>query len=431
MFLRAEVTNNMSLKLKLNLFRTLGQDEIFLLILLFLIINPISYSRISPFILIGLSVIWLLAAITVSQHSMSKSLTNKMFAVTCIYPILLLLYSVRADVLFEKKSFMDCIIILIFLYNINRRSIKLIEKQMKFMMLYLILIALYTIYQLILNPRVSRLMAGSAATYGNFLTGGYNTVYGVMLLSLALLGVITKTKAKSKYLPILVVFVVFIILSQYTTAFLLLMIGFIMIIFNKKKAWRIIFMFLAGACIIFVIIFPEIVSGYISYLAHLFPTGTFQRYRIQQLAELIVNFSNGNYGSTTTEGTIIRVDLYREMGKTIGNNFFFGVGNADRTLIGSHATFLDVIAKFGIFCGGAYVFARLYLLRKISMMIPGIYSRYYKVIGAIYMALSLLNTTDDMMISTVIFVAIPFIFLLNDKSENSRSYKTNNEGIIP
>ena len=45
------------------------------------------------------------------------------------------------------------------------------------------------------------------------------------------------------------------------------------------------------------------------------------------------------------------------MGKTIGNNFFFGVGNADRTLIGSHATFLDVIAKFGIFCGGAYVFA--------------------------------------------------------------------------
>lgn len=408
----------MSLKLKLNLFRTLGQDEIFLFILLFLIINPISYSRINPFILVVLSVIWLLAANIVSRHSMSKSLTNKMFVVTCIYPIFLLLYSVRADVLFEKKSAMDCIIILFFLYSINRRNTRSIEKQMKCIMLYLTLISVYTIYQLTLNPLVSRLMAGSAAIYGNFLTGGYNTVYGVMLLSLALIGVITKTKVKSKYLPVLVIFVVFILLSQYTTAFLLLTIGTVMIIFNKKRAWRIIFLIFVSACITFVVIFPEIVSGYISYLAHLFPSGTFQRYRIQQLAELIVNFSNGNYGSTTTEGTIIRVDLYREIGKTIGDNFFFGVGNADRTLVGNHATFLDVIAKYGIFCGGTYVFARLYLIKKISTMIPDTYQGYYKIIGVIYIVLSLLNTTDDMMISTMIFVTIPYIFLLNSTDQS-------------
>lgn len=409
----------MKLKIRANVFSPYGFDELLLLILLFLIINPVSYSRISPFILIGLSIVWLLFANIVSPQSFSRSVTNKLFVATMVYPFLLLLYSLRSNVLFEMKSFMECVIIFIFLYCINRKNHNTIEKVQKFVFFYLIVIAAYTSCQLLSNPLISRMMAGSADKYGNFLTGGYNTVYGIMLLSLAVLGVIRQSKAKYKFLPIFVLFSIFILLSQYTTAFLLLLLGVIMIVFEKNKKLRNFLLLFLIASIIFVILFPEIVSRYILSLAHLFPSEAFQRYRMEQLAEMTINFNNGNYDSATMEGTVSRVDLYRVTMNTIGNNFFLGAGNADRALIGGHATFLDVIAKFGIICGGAYVFTKLYLIRKISQMIPYIYSGYYRMIGIIYVVLSLLNTTDDMMISTIIFVIIPFFFLLNDFKKDS------------
>lgn len=390
-----------------------GLDEKIFLLLLFLIINPISYARINPAIISAVSIAWVVFSYCSVPKTFSGCMESPMFVLAAIYPISLFLYSFRSDVVFEKRSVVDCVIILSMLFYLRKNGRNTIKSKLRFVLLYLMLIASYSIVALMHNPMVSRMMAGHRE-YGNLLIGGYNTVYGLVLFSLAILGIaISKKKYRVGYF----LFVVFILMSQYAMALGLLATGTILVIFEKNKKVSNIF----GLCIILLImlilLFPQEFAAGIVSVSDCFPEGTFQKYRIRQLGEIISGFiEQGIIVSKTTEGTVSRIDLYRITFETISNNLMWGAGNTSRQLVGGHATFLDAIAQYGLLCGSVLVITRICLFAKIMKLIPCQYRYCYRIVALLYFALGFLNTINDMMISMIVYLAIPYLFIIEGNS---------------
>lgn len=407
---------SMVLKMKIPFLNSLGVDEVIVYILLFLVINPISYARISPVVVMIATLIWFLSAYNASPGNMGKCITSPLFINICIYPILLVIYSIRSDIRFEKKSIADCVIVLMMLYYMGKNK----EKLHKFIVGYLVIISGYSIIVLLRNPMISRIMAGESAKYGNFLTGGYNTVYGLVFLSVAILGLIVNDKYRNhRNSLIFMLFATFIVLSQYVTALILLVLGSVLIFCGRNRFWKTFFVMCFVIGITLLILFPDFIVSLLFSISKWFPEGTFQRYRIQQLGELIVNFRQGIVSSTTTEGSVVRVDLYKITFDTIKSNFLWGVGNVSKKLTGGHATFLDVIAEYGVICGGVFIFTRVCLFFQILKFVPEQYKYCYRIIGFLFILLSIINTTNDMGISVIIYLEIPYLFLVSNETEKN------------
>ena len=210
-------------------------------------------------------------------------------------------------------------------------------------------------------------------------------------------------------------FAVFILMSQYVTASILLAIGSVFVVLKNNSMLRNVFLICVCACLLLVLYYPQGIVDGLFAVSDWFPQNTFQNSRMRQLGEVVSGtISQGVIASKTAAGSIHRIDLYRITLDTIRENPMWGAGNMSIQSIGGHATFLDMIAKYGVICGGVYFFTKIFCLFKIIRAIPAQYRYYYRIVGILYISLGFLNAINDMMISMIVFLAIPYLFIIED-----------------
>lgn len=403
----------MSFKMSLPRF---GFDEILFFLLLFLIINPISYDRINSVIISSVAVAWVFFAYFSAPKILTWCMRNKLFLVSAIYPMILFLYSFRTDVTFEKRSFIDCLIILSMLFYLRKKNVTAIRRQCKFILAYLIAISFHSIFVLKDDPTISRRMAGFAKEYGDFLTGGFDTVYGIMFLALVILGISLERK-KWKYLLIYILFLLFILMAQYAIAIIFLGFGSLLIFLWKNKACRRMFGICMGGLLCLVLLYPQGIVSALVFVSDLIPDGNLQKYRVLQLSVSIDGFIRyGMVNLGTITGWDNRLDTYRISFDTIMKYPLWGAGNVSRELIGHHSAFLDAIASYGVLLGGIFFFVKVFCLVKVLRLVPDSYKYCYCIIAMMYVALGFFNPLNYAMLSMVVYLAVPYLFIAEDGS---------------
>ena len=412
--------------------RKINLHEIFAIVFLFLVYNPVSYARINPLVVMSAGIMWLFSAFKTNPKAVARSVNDKIFIVSLLFPLILLVLSLRSDVQFEKRCLMEPIFVLFFLFYVKAENRKAMIIITDFLIGYIIIISLNTIFMLGIDPDISRMMAGSSRTYGNFITGGYGTVYLLVLLTTALFSFYLDNKhckwriltvQNSKILIICLLFTVFIIRSRYTTAILILVFGMTAEFIGHKKERRLVFGIIMGGGVLFLLFQTNALSPLLMNLSMWFPEGI-SRNRIHQLADVILNLSNGIVSSKASFGSLQRVDLYLLSFNTIRENWVLGVGNLDILLYGGHMTFLDAMAKYGIFFGGIYISTRVYVLYAIATKFLTKYRVLYKILIFLFIILSFLNITDDLMILSTMFILIPFLCYLRETEKNLPRIRT-------
>ena len=325
-------------------------DSVLFYLLVFLVINPISYARISSlFIFLGF-LFWLIFAYAKNTSKIRKIIGNPVFLTSCIFPITLIFFSWRADVIFEKRCILDSMIVMLmlFYFHSDRNSIHI---KSSFILGYLFIIAIYSSYMLLQDPMISRLMAGEADVYGNSLTGGYNTVYGVMIFTLGLLGVaLRKEKGSTKYYLFAFCFFIFVLLSKYVIALVMLIIGGVAVLSEHSRFLRITIFVMAFLILFTFLFYPFFLQSISFAISDLFPQGDFEGNRWHQIGDLIIQFRTGNFTSNTSLSPVTRIDLYKQTFDAFVSNPFWGVGNTGTAMYnaGEHATVLDNLLSMGL-----------------------------------------------------------------------------------
>lgn len=402
---------NHTIKLRVN-FKYITIDGFLAVLFCLWIINPLSYKTIHQAIILCLGLLWCMTAYYRDGRLFQQIIANKIFLVSCIYPLFLLLVSMRADVRFEKKFVIEPLIVLIFLYYYYQKSQTMINCLPKCCIAYYTVISVYTTILLFINPYVARFLASTAhEDLASPLTGGYESVYCIMFLAIALIGVQLKgMKGDKGLIWLILLYLLFIIKSQYVMAFLLLAGGVLLMFAAKKQRYMYMFMLLLIICAM-LLFFGFIDVPLILYrIGELLPESFFKT-RAYALSGFISNLMDGVVSSQSSLGTISRLDIYMTSINSFLNNIIFGVGNVDEIgLVGNHATFLDELARYGIFGGGLYITTRLYMLFGVKKMIPQNSRNMYSVLIFVFMLMGFFNTMKRSDFILLLVLIIPYFY---------------------
>lgn len=270
----------------------------------------------------------------------------------------------------------------------NRRRL------LSFSLLCIFVTTITTLSQLLINSNASRWLTSSSTneTIHNSLqranVGSFDFIYGILILLPILILSIKNAEKYVKLFYVLLSFVIVfcIIKSNFTTAYILLLIAFAMILMPKAKS------LFAKVCtlILLVILFalaPMILNVYFEYLMQSI-SSIYSRGKLEDLTRVI-------NGTMTLSETTSRFSLLLKDINSFWNHPIFGVGayygTEAVTGVGQHSQILDEFARYGIF-GAIPLMIFLYLNIK----------RLWK-------ALYIQDRKNIMLISTIIFLILAFL----------------------
>ncbi len=261
----------------------------------------------------------------------------------------------------------------------------------------------YTIYRLIENPMLSRILAvgesrneyldASVSTAGVL---GYGSIYGLVFLLFALVCVVKNTKRRKITLVLfMLLFAYTVIQAQFFIAFCLMLIGLCIAILGEQKTLYIV---LAVLCILTGIFFvwnalPQIISSGI------LPPMISNRLQIflEQSAE-----------SAIAGG---RIKVYIQSIEAIGKSFGLGAVFFDNITPGGHSEIMDLIAYYGIFFGSLFIYGVQCARKNILQCIPAYSKKNYNIVWLMYLLMSFLNPSAMCNLTLSIFIIIPLIYL--------------------
>ncbi len=276
----------------------------------------------------------------------------------------------------------------------------------------------YSIYRLGKNPLLSRYMstgsfyeAAEAATVGG--TISFGGVYGLVLVSVALISFVLRRKQK-KLIPILllIVFAILIIEAQFMISIILLIVSIFHVLIkhraNKRQyLTRILIVFVCG--LILLICLPTIIDWTVE-------TGLFGEAINERLVEIKLLLTGSQL--KTSADIMIRFDKYATSVSAFWKSFCMGALCNKSVSAGGHSEILDGFANYGImFFGFIFAFNSFYkyILEKLS----GYALRTYKTVFGIYIIMSMINTSTWAPIMLILFVIIPFICLNEMQNESA------------
>ena len=227
--------------------------------------------------------------------------------------------------------------------------------------------------------------------------GGYEFVYMAVLLYPLL---ILSYKRKKIGLPTTVVgtaaVFIMVILSEYTTAFLLLLITSLLFFTKRDFRTKDVFLFLVIA-IVCMIVLEDKISDFLEWIGTTIGSET--------MTERLNSLAGGKAGLEQSESN--RIFLYERSIKTFFSNPVFGTMLKRGTGIGGHSFILDTIAIYGI----SGVLLLFFMYRKIYRLffLPFRNNSGYGYVLWLFLETILLSTVNTGMWLSVLTLFAPII----------------------
>ena len=237
--------------------------------------------------------------------------------------------------------------------------------------------------------------------------GGFDFIYGLVIVYVALLvalangGKRIKKAKKVILLALMVLFALTIIASNYSTAFMLIMVATIFIL-PKTNRTRIILLCVLLFCIYVV---PEPLTKLIDSIPYL-PKLTSSR-----INELILSFSGqGTSDYLTDDGE--RLDrIFWSLRAFLAHPILGVYGSGDNTVLGNHTEWIEQLARYGLLT--AIFNTSFWVLTYRSMernSTPGsVTNKCIKNAFFVYLILGFLNPISMIVTSAPLFVLCPFV----------------------
>lgn len=271
-----------------------------------------------------------------------------------------------------------------------------------------IISSVYTLYRLIDNPMLSRILAVGdkseylGATVSTAGVLGYASIYGLVFAVIALYRVIKDTKGVRRIamLLCLILFIYTVIQAQFFIALILAVLGLLVDIIweenNAKKRY-----------LRLLIIVPSLLLG-IVLLLRILPiivdSGVLPSNISGRLRMLYETSSYAN------DMSMARTKVYLQSLAAIGDScgiglVFIGDGHA-----GGHSEILDLIANYGFGFAGLFGYGIWRIKRYIGKAIPAQSRRNYNIVWLMYIIMSLLNPSLWYPTTICVFLMIPLIY---------------------
>lgn len=359
---------------------------------------------------------WGVSALLTNRVAFVKAINTKIVWINLCYPLIITSYCILGNSLFILHSFYLPILWLFAMYYYYLKEDVEIKLTVYVSLFYILLIAMVTICELKSEPQLSRLLASSnpviESNYIPTLTAGYAHIYSSVILSMAFTAVIftlQKNNIFTFFIFLVEIFTCLLIFKAgYTMALLLAIFFTALIIFYKCYPKRIRFVVVLGLIILLPFLFWGV--GKCLLWGSQFINNSYTEKRLIELANLL----HGN-GIKENGSVMGRISLYLQSIKTFINHPLLGVGNSNlyrMILYGGHSTFLDKLACFGIIGGGAYILTFIYNMCHVYRTLRPEWKKNYLYICIVYIIISTINVTDITSISVVLFVLIPYIFII-------------------
>lgn len=276
----------------------------------------------------------------------------------------------------------------------------------------------YTIYRLELNPLLSRYMStGSFYEYTDSATLrgviSFGGVYGLVLVSVALLAIAYRRKTKKiNCIFLMIIYCALIIRAQFMISIVLLFAGLMYVVvinhFNKQnKIYGLIVLIVGGSLLS--LFLPDL-------LLWIIRTDFFGEALNQRLEEIRLLLTGGQLSAETD--MILRLEKYLASLSAFGKSLGLGALWDKSVTAGGHSEILDGFANYGLIFI-VFIIAIISFRKYIDSKLSGESLKIYKIVFGIYIMMSLLNTSTWAPMMLVLFVVIPFMCLNEINDENS------------
>ncbi len=274
-----------------------------------------------------------------------------------------------------------------------------------------LLSSLHTIIRLIENPYVSRLLTAGKDVPNPEAIISYSIVYGLVLLAPFLCAQIFRTEQYQRLAwSVIAAFVfVFILLTQFTTAVLLYVLGMMLVVVSKLLRTKNGFWWVAGIIALGMILLYSL-KGIVKL--YIFPAS------INSRLNMIYDFFVAGKVDDETD-LVLRLEVYAQSLKAIVFNGFLGDFLLHNAPTGQHSEILDAIGGYGIvyFAILVYFFVKMYDFYKGNISKENF--RIYQMTLIIFIIMSLINTTlwSEMMI--ILMGILPILLIVVNNNSNS------------
>ncbi len=374
-------------------------------------------------IVVALIAIWFL--IMLAENRLNKLSKIKNILLMCIYAFVLFLFIIlgkqdRASVL--TSNFTNTLFLLFFMCVFIAYSGDDKKNDRRFIVFVWIcdtvISCLYSIYRLIDEPYLSRYLSTgsfhqtSAAANAKGIIS-FAGVYGLVLAVFVLLYLLINDKEKRFRRAVFIgIFLGMIITAQFTLAILLIAIGVVVIIYTNNLSKD--NMLVRGVTIIAITI-PIIII--LPFLLKSIANSGFFGYEVTHRINEIIAFIYG--GKTAGSDLMSRFAQYSKSISVFFSSYGMGAVWFDSLKAGTHSEIFDGFANYG-FLYSLFVVA-LFNFRKyiLSIMKNNSAKHIYKIVFAMYILMSCLNTSTWAPMTLILFVIIPFICLnqVGEKTE--------------
>ncbi|WP_213422574.1 O-antigen ligase family protein [Bhargavaea massiliensis] len=278
--------------------------------------------------------------------------------------------------------------------------------------------AITTIYNLLDNLNVARLMTSSSTSPQviSYLekrnVAAFDFIYGlVILIPLLFVGLKFSLKKKSllfitTMFSIVLLSLIVIALSNFTTAYLLLILAILLSLLPKKT--NVYFMFFVFG--LMVILLSPLLLEFIIFILTTIKETT-PSIMTQYKLESIISFL---YGETNYQSTTIRATLLRQSISSFFESPLLGVGayyhDGSTNFIGNHSQFIDDFGRYGILGATPIIIFILIYLKKTKIKVKNINVQNAFVFSALlFIILGFLNPIQSYGILFSAFFVLPLL----------------------
>lgn len=366
---------------------------------------------------------WIVIALVTDSMSFKYMALSKYTWAALSWPCSIFLLSLVDWADFSPYQFTIVLVVSAFVYYAKGHHVKALRFLIVVYVVYAIMISVFSIQQLQINPEISRILANSdkniTSAYAGPFMANFSFVNGITLVSLFWVFNFKRTHNKWMRLfslAMIALGVYLLICAQYSIAlFLFVIFAFIVWIFNsKRRCNRSVIAF----CLVFggLILLP-FVGDILLLFSDMLPPGYVAR-RIKSLG-MMLNFDGIQQGSDLED----RLQLYKLSISTFFHNFFIGVGGkyygADG-LAGGHSQILDNFAYYGVLFGGQFVWYLTCVYKNGAAFLQNDFRKIYRTIFVVYMIQCLLNTSyNEEMLFTIFFLVPSLIYLVQYDREQA------------
>ena len=137
----------------------IGINKLLSYIFVIWVLNPMTHNYCNPQYLMLIVTLWFITAYLEGDMAMGRAICNSTFAISCIYPLVLIVYAVFGHTQFEKSSLEVPLIVIFYMYCHYRQNTEMNRSICRISITYIVLMIIYTLIKLQDNPYISRLLA--------------------------------------------------------------------------------------------------------------------------------------------------------------------------------------------------------------------------------------------------------------------------------